>query len=475
MKYKKVLVIGIDGADPDYIQKGIEQGKMPTFSRLAKQGSLGKLKSTMPPLSMPAWPVIYTGKNPGKLGIYGFTELIPGSYEIDLANWKVKDSIWQILSKKRKKVAIINNYFTYPPDKVNGIMISAADNIKENCYYPKKLEQEIKEKVGSFDFDLIPEYYAIPEEKLTKLTKKTLKNALKLIEYTIKEYKWDLYFTTFNIDRIHHLYYDEESILKWYEEIDSLVSKVIKHVDKNTLILLFSDHGGGKLKKTFYINEFLKKHGFLQLSEKQYKNNFQKIMVGLGFSAENILNFIQKTKLDKLLLKIVPNSFWSFGKNRIPRKDFQFSKAKINWLKTKAFAPYSSTGGIYINLAGKHPYGIVKKQDYEKVREKIIKKFKKLNFKVDIYKKEEIYVGEFLEKAPDLTVLLDDYKYFPKNSFSGKLFTEPMTPGNHRPFGFIACSKKINLKDANVCDIVPTILNAFKLKVPKEVDGKSLL
>ena len=92
---KKVVLIGIDGATPDLLQKWIKEGKLPNFQKIQEKGVYGKLKSTTPPFSAPAWTSIATGCNPGKHGIYGFEST--GTLEPHLIN-----------SKNRKTLAIWN-------------------------------------------------------------------------------------------------------------------------------------------------------------------------------------------------------------------------------------------------------------------------------------------------------------------------------------------------------------------------------
>jgi predicted AlkP superfamily phosphohydrolase/phosphomutase len=478
-KKTRILVIGIDGADPDYIESAISQGKMQTILRLRQGGSYGKLKSTIPPLSLPAWACFYTGKNPGKIGIYNFVELKPESYELDIVDWKVQDTLWQILSKNKKKVGMVNNYFTYPPEKVNGVMISAIDNIKGDCYYPKELEKEIEEKVGHLDFGIIPPYYAVPVKELTRLTDIMLGSNVNVVKYLLKKENFDFFMTTLDIDRLHHLVHDDEQIINWYDKVDKLVSEIISCVDKDTNIILMSDHGGGKMKAEFYINEFLKEKGFLVL-RKKYKNWFQSLVVKLGFNMEFILKFIQKTKLDKILLKVLPHKTWDVAKTTVPRKDVTFKDAQIDWLKTKAYNPFPSSCCIQINLAGREPYGIVKKEDYDKVRNEVINSLKRFckerNIKLDVYKREEIYKGDYVEKAPDIEFLMDDWKYFPKTSFSGKVFKKARD-GHHRCHGFFVASgpnfKKKQLNGAEIIDVMPTIMKIFGIKT-RDVDGKVL-
>ncbi|HZW04286.1 MAG TPA: alkaline phosphatase family protein, partial [Anaerolineaceae bacterium] len=69
-KNYRVFVIGLDGATYDLIRPWVEQGKLPTFARLLAQGAAGQLRSTIPPMTGPAWTSFMTGKNPGKHGLY---------------------------------------------------------------------------------------------------------------------------------------------------------------------------------------------------------------------------------------------------------------------------------------------------------------------------------------------------------------------------------------------------------------------
>ena len=73
---EKVFVLGLDGATPDIMMSMIERGELPAFKEIIRRGGYGRLQSTIPPISPPAWTAFATGKNPGKNGILGFTGMI---------------------------------------------------------------------------------------------------------------------------------------------------------------------------------------------------------------------------------------------------------------------------------------------------------------------------------------------------------------------------------------------------------------
>ena len=77
----KVLIIGIDGGTFDIIKPLVNAGKLPAMGRMIREGCHGILRSTIPPVTAPAWASFLTGKNPGKHGAYDFTYRKAGSYE----------------------------------------------------------------------------------------------------------------------------------------------------------------------------------------------------------------------------------------------------------------------------------------------------------------------------------------------------------------------------------------------------------
>src|SRR6056297_2251996 len=98
---KKFVCIGLDCADPSLIFKEFIDF-LPNISNLIKNGSHSPLKSTIPPITVPAWMSMLTGKDPGELGLYGFQNRLDRSYKnilIPNATMVSYDTIWQTLSK----------------------------------------------------------------------------------------------------------------------------------------------------------------------------------------------------------------------------------------------------------------------------------------------------------------------------------------------------------------------------------------
>ena len=75
----RVLVIGIDGATFDLLIPWMKEGFMPNLAAIWGSGGHGLLRSTIPPITASAWASFQTGKNPGKHGLFDFTQYCPRS------------------------------------------------------------------------------------------------------------------------------------------------------------------------------------------------------------------------------------------------------------------------------------------------------------------------------------------------------------------------------------------------------------
>ena len=67
----RLLVIGLDGATPQFVFD-TWRSDLPTLDRLMREGIYGRLQSTVPPITVPAWTSMLSSKDPGQLGFYGF-------------------------------------------------------------------------------------------------------------------------------------------------------------------------------------------------------------------------------------------------------------------------------------------------------------------------------------------------------------------------------------------------------------------
>jgi predicted AlkP superfamily phosphohydrolase/phosphomutase len=148
----KTVLIGIDGATLDLALPWIKEGKLPAFAKIKNKGVHGKLRSTTPYYSAPAWVSMVTGVQPGKHGIYDFFRTDTPNKNIVNSRYRKAPAIWKMLSNKGKRSIIVNVPGSYPPEKINGVMITGllTPSPDSNYTYPKELKKAlVPGKIGS--------------------------------------------------------------------------------------------------------------------------------------------------------------------------------------------------------------------------------------------------------------------------------------------------------------------------------------
>jgi predicted AlkP superfamily pyrophosphatase or phosphodiesterase len=100
---QKLIILGIDGMDPQLLKQYMAEGKMPNFSALAQKDSFRTLTTSIPPQSPVAWSNLITGMNAGGHGIFDFihrdpqtmqpyfstSRVEPPRHAIHLGNWTI--------------------------------------------------------------------------------------------------------------------------------------------------------------------------------------------------------------------------------------------------------------------------------------------------------------------------------------------------------------------------------------------------
>lgn len=339
---------------------------------------------------------------------------------------------------------------------------------------PKGYSQELVEHYGLFKtLGWQEETWALNEEKISEEV--FLEDLFREMEMNrkmtlgeLKKNKIPLFVSVFTeTDRVSHLFWrflDQshplyskagakkygDSILKVYQAMDQIIGDVLKEIDSKTILFVVSDHGFKSFRKGFNINTWLYKNGYLTF--KKDSNSSQR-------------------KLDDLFFK---TSFFEY----------------VDWSRTKAYA--LGLGQIYLNLKGREAYGIVENGEEEQRLKDTIRK-KLLEFRdVDngifpvreVYKREDIYHGEFFSEAPDLQIgFRDGYRV----SWQTALGATPRDileinrkkwSGDHCSFdyrevpGVLFSNKRLREKKISIIDLAPTFLSLLGTKKEPNMDGR---
>lgn len=506
---KRIMVIGLDGATLDLIKPWVAQGLLPTFQRIMSEGVYGPLTTIIPPLTGPAWISFMTGKNPGKHSIYDFVGRSSKSYTGTPINasHRYGDTLWKMLSNSGKKVGVFMVPVTYPPEPVNGFMVTGMlTPAKATDYtYPAELAMELKNAIPNLTMD--PEGLAHPlgrEHLLLDGLEKLTTTTIEASRYLINQYLPDFFMVVFKETDVamHWLWRFMDSTHPWYvaganerlrngirtvyQQMDRAVSNLIELAGDDTLVILMSDHGAGPLDTYFHVNTWLVAQGFMKL-KRDVKTQAQKALYQLGITPIGLYKMMMALRQGKQVantLKYRKNSAIAL------LKTIFLSFESVDWERTQAYS-LGNYGQIYVNLKGREPSGIVSPGlEYEKVLSDITERLYALRdpktgkpISGKVYRKEDIYHGPFQDEAPDLVFMPDDLRVngFGLYQFSSNHWLEHTfdRSGGHRMDGILmmwgpGVRNGVSIPDAHITDLTPTILAAMGLPIPDDVDGKVL-
>jgi predicted AlkP superfamily phosphohydrolase/phosphomutase len=370
----KVFIIGIDGGSPVLIDAWKEE--LPNFKKIMEQGIFTELKTTIPPWTCPAWNSFATGKNPGKLGTYSWDYIVPPS-QPQLSNLSMSNytTFWDLLSKAGKHANVIHVPMTYPPKAINGVMISGFPVLgaKRLSTYPEGLSREI----GTLVKDWGPEPNVIAPGydfmrggtgSFLKEIDRHIEKTTRVTKYLMQKYPWDAFVTVFTAsDRIEHNFWHfmdknhpahppevalslSNGILNTYKKIDKTVGEFLSMIDKDTYLLIMSDHGFGPLEGVFYINNWLMEKGFLTLYSETTTGTKRSLLSRL-IEGEGKFFGISKNILARLgLFEAGVKFIERFGEGKmtaVQQPNLELFN-RVDWSKSRAFGLEDNS--IYLNM-----------------------------------------------------------------------------------------------------------------------------
>ena len=468
---RKVMVIGLDCAAPELVFDKFKD-ELPTMRQLYAGGVYGELQSAIPAITVPAWSSMMSSKDPGTLGIYGFRNRRDYSYDnmFIATNEYVKEPrVWDILSEAQKRVALIGVPQTFPIKPVNGITISSflTPSTDSQFTWPVEMRDKVMSLAPRYQVD-VKNFRTPDKDWLLQQIWDMTEMRFNVLNYLMENEPWDYFmWVEMGVDRMHHgmwSYMDhahrrfeegnkyEHSIREYYKLIDAQMAKMLSKIDDDTMVLVVSDHGGKKMDGGICVNEWLWRNGYLHLKDAPPEDKFD-----------------------------------ADGKRVLT----PFTKVEVDWAKTTAWGAGGYYGRVFLNVEGREPQGVVKREDYEKVRNELIERFKAIpdpdgnDIGTQVFKPQDIY-KKVRNVAPDLIVYWGNLDWRSVGSFGhGDIYTFENDTGpddaNHAQNGmFILYDPRQpdagrEVKGRQLMDVAPTILDLMGVKVPADMQGKRLL
>jgi adenylyl-sulfate kinase len=459
---QKVAVIGLDGVPPSLVFGEISRN-LPNMRALTEHGISGPLRSTNPPITVPAWATITTGKDPGELGIYGFRNRKKFDYEemsIVTSSDVQAPRVWDYIEQTGRSSILLSIPQTYPPSPHNGITICGFPAPDGSVLtHPAEIRKDLANIAGGDYLPDIVGFRTDDKQGLLDNIYTMVQRRFRIASDFLIHKPWDFFMMVeMAPDRIHHGFWkyfapdhrlfqagnEYESVMSnFYVYLDSCLGSLLALLDDNTTVIVLSDHGARTSHGGICINEWLIKHGYL-------------------------------------VLRSGPDS------------ERRLSPEMIDWSRSRAWSDGGYYARIFINVQGREPQGIVSNSDYESLRNELIdciaaipdengKPMENL-----IYKPEQIYQC-CRNCPPDLLVYFDGLSRRSIGSVgTGTLHRSGNDTGpddaNHDPEGIFIAARMADLRkgrriakyigDASCLDITPTILHEFGLSAPAEMTGK---
>ncbi len=497
----RAIIIGLDGATFNIIQPLINQKDLPFFQKLMYEGSYGVVNSNLPLNSASNWTSLFTGKNPGKHNIFDFLSYDNCSYQPKLINNQSLKStlLWNTANRNHIQTILLNAPVASEPEPLNGIMVSGMLSASGKRYaFPEKIATELNIQNyiidSGFARNLNPEIY------FDQITKTLLKQEV-TFQRLIEKHPWQLAILTLNaLGKAQHQFWHEQDKLEaLYMQLDAFLSNIFESLDKNTYFIIVSNHGFKPVTKKFFINEWLWELGLLNKHITIHQTRLTDVYDLIFKDAPNdqhfVTKFLAKTGITKdNIHSVTPVFIAELIKRLFPwsvKKYFPAEYLDIVWDRTKAYFISTNVQGININLKGREPNGIVEPgEEYEQLRNQIISELYRLrdpytfeNVLEEIYRKEDLFHGEYLDAAPDIIFVPRKNDYYLDSGkrtcrlFIGSANDDYPIRAYHEPKGIffitgpgIKAGQKI--PNIDIYDITPTVLHLLKIKPNEDFDGR---
>jgi len=442
---KRLALIGLDCADPILLRELLPE--LPTLRGLAERGSFARLRSVDPPITIPAWMCMMTGKDPGQLGVYGFRNRKDYSYKglriVNSTAFAGAEPLWETLGRHGIRSIVLGVPGTFPPRPISGVLVSGflAPSTRSTYTYPASIADRIEKWVGEYVFD-VRNFRTDDKAWLFAQAREMTEKRFAVARQLIEQEEWRFFvMVEIGPDRIHHgmwahhdpmhLKHDASSpfrhtLAEYYRVLDHQLGLLIEALPPSTGILIVSDHGAQRMDGGFGINEWFIRSGDLVL--KEYPQ--------------------APTRMQELI-----------------------ERNLIDWSQTTAWGEGGYYGRVFLNIAGREPEGIVPPNEVEAVLGRISSELAAAPDEAGepigtrVLRPSKIYRA-VSEIPPDLLVYFGDLRWRSIGTIGwNRIHIHENDTGpddaNHAPYGVYMSSASGTTEDRELLGIRREVLEHF--------------
>jgi predicted AlkP superfamily phosphohydrolase/phosphomutase len=496
----RTVVVGFDALDFRYLDEF--ESSLPNFSALRSDGVEAPLESTFPPWTASAWPSMYTGTDPSHHGVFGFfhhTTNYPSEDELVSRNHVESPAIWNYLSALDEPAVALNVPVTHPAEPIEGVLVPGYLAHESDGGYPSGVRDELSEAVGE-------QYriYSASETGDDGAEKRTdfldlLEMRGRAAEYLLDSYDWRVAIVQFQkTDTAFHAFDDRDTFRRIYERADEALGRVLDAAgDANVVVC--SDHGMGRTDGyTVYVNEILRNAGFVETTTKSDQPSLETekpmltgktdgdvddgtalaervagaattVLDQFGLTPGDAYAMAQRAGVGDLLTKFVTIDAVSVASEG------------VDWANSTAYCR-SAELGVRVNLAGREPEGVVAPDEYEEVRDALVRTFSSLTTPDGdpvfewVARREEVYDGPYTEHACDVLFMPADMNHVLSTNLIGTEFVPTDAHDHKRDGAFLASGPAFDaatdLARLQLTDVAPVAMAAAGLDVPERMTGE---
>lgn len=496
----RTVIFGVDGLTFRVLHPLMERGDLPNFRKLRDEGCEAVLESRYPPLTAPAWSGLSTGLKPARHGVYDFWEYedqqkanVTRTARV-VTHRKGGKAIWNILSEYGKRVLVINVPLTYPPEAVNGIMVSGYMTPGEaaDFTYPAAFKEELYRIAPDYEIDMkMRELYRgdweTRIERLVEAAVRMTEQRMELLIPLLKDQPWDFCYVVFvGPDRLQHPLWDEISALdartsRYFQVLDTALGQVLEQLGPEDSLFVVSDHGFQGASSSFDINEYLYSKGLLKINataQREKARRFAEVKFLLG--RVGLLSLARRARQTLRRAGLV--------KKRHAGGVYKPALIDVDWTQTKAYVPsLSGYGGGYADVF----------LDADMEAERIAELCDDLKRQVEpltgrplidaIYTTEVFGTGTYAPREQHLILLPGADITFSMNLGNKRLWNDARSEGKnankrrgiHQKDGVLYAygyniKRNFSAPNAEIYDLVPTVLRSLNLPLPYTFDGRVL-
>jgi predicted AlkP superfamily phosphohydrolase/phosphomutase len=458
----RCFVLGLDCLGPEVIASR-SLAELPNLRRLVEEGLSGPLESTLPPITVPAWTSMMTGRDPGELGIYGFKNRRSYAYG-DLffaTSGMVRfPRVWDLVGAAGGRSIVVGVPQTSPPPVIEGVLVSGfeaegADLADGGTFaHPPQLAEEIRGLIGDYIFD-VTEFRQRPREAVRATAWRMTELRFRLMEHLLATRDWDFaMLCEIAPDRLHHCFWSDHDplhhrhrpgspyadvIRSYYRFVDGWIGRLRERLPPGCPLLVVSDHGARAMEGGVCVNEVLRRAGWLALREE-------------------------------------------------PAETGPLRPQQVDWSRTRAWGEGGYYARIFLNVEGREPQGILPYERRDEAREELAELLGSLALPGGPTLANRVIWPERAYRAvrglaPDLIVLFADLGWRSLGTIGHRqLWLQGNDTGvdeaNHAQDGLYVLASTgapRGWRRASILDVAPTVLEILGVAAPDGLTGRSFV